>query len=1001
MRSQLAGLLAHEHAPLALAQQASGVPGNTPLFTALLNYRHSPRRVDRDNRPRTPGITGTHSRDVTNYPLCVNVDDTGDGFLITAEAIAPASPQQVCALLDTCLANLAAALHAAPATPLRQVQVLGEAERTQLISGGNDTAADIPPATVAELVAAQAAQTPDAVAVAGEDTSLTYAELDERTNRLARVLAARGAGPEQVVAVMMDRSAELIIALLAVLKAGAAYLPVDPGCPAEQVEFMLAAAGPRCVLTAGRLAAGLRETCSVPVLAVDEPGLATRLADLAAADLNGASHPARSLMAHPAQVIYPSRSTGTPKAVVVTQAGLVNLVVASFRFEAGPGHRVAQFTSPSSGNFSTEWSTALVSGAALVVIPARRRLGAELAGFLAEAGITHAMLPPATLATLPEGTVRPGVVLDAGGEACPPELAARWSAGRVLFNSYSPAEATADTVAWRNRPWTAGMVPIGRAVASTRAFVLDGWLCPVPPGVAGELYLAGAELARGYLGRPALTAERFTACPFGPAGARMYRTGDLAKWTPDGELVLAGRADEQLTVRGRRIEPGEVAAVLAGCPGVAHAAVITREDAPGDASIVGYLVPDPGREDSPPELAAAAREHAAARLPESMMPSAIVILDPPPLAPDGSLDRDALPAPDGTPPELAAADSASASQFEEMMCEEFARVLDLETVGTDEDFFQLGGHSLLAVKLVTQLQTRGVSVAVRDLIAAPTVAGLMNQMSLSSVQGAFSALLPIRTGGTRPPLFCIHPAGGLSWCYMPLARYVPEEFGIYGLQARGLDGTGEPARSVREMAADYIGLIRGVQATGPYYLLGWSFGGIPAHEIAVQLQAAGEEVAALVLLDAYPANRGPDTETPGHEGTPAGNASAGNPEETGPDSGADDARMARLLERTRREAGEVLGAITDDELVLLAQAFLRNGEIQDAHDPGWFDGDALLFVAAEGRDGDRPTAQRWEGYVSGAVTEIRLPCVHSDMARPDILARIWSAISGHLGLGQS
>jgi thioesterase domain-containing protein/aryl carrier-like protein len=334
------------------------------------------------------------------------------------------------------------------------------------------------------------------------------------------------------------------------------------------------------------------------------------------------------------------------------------------------------------------------------------------------------------------------------------------------------------------------------------------------------------------------------------------------------------------------------------------------------------------------------------------------------------------------------------------MCEEFAKVLDLETVGTDEDFFQLGGHSLLAVKLVTQLQTRGVSVSVRDLIAAPTVAGLMSQMSLSSVQGAFSALLPIRTGGTRPPLFCIHPAGGLSWCYMPLTRYVPQEFGIYGLQARGLDGTGEPARSVREMAADYIGLIRSVQDTGPYYLLGWSFGGIPAHEIAVQLQAAGEEVAALILLDSYPANRGPDPETPGHEGTPAGDTSAGNPEGTSPDSGADDARMARLLERTRREAGEVLGAITDDELVLLARTFLRNGEIQDAHDPGWFDGGPLLFVAAEGKDDDRPTAQRWEGYVSGTVTEIRLPCAHSDMARPDILAQIWSAISGHLGLGE-
>jgi thioesterase domain-containing protein len=229
---------------------------------------------------------------------------------------------------------------------------------------------------------------------------------------------------------------------------------------------------------------------------------------------------------------------------------------------------------------------------------------------------------------------------------------------------------------------------------------------------------------------------------------------------------------------------------------------------------------------------------------------------------------------------------------------------------------------------------------------------------------------------------------------MPLARYVPEDFPIYGLQARGLDGTGKPARSVREMAADYLGLIRAVQDTGPYYLLGWSFGGVPAHEIAVQLQAAGEEVAALILLDSYP--RRPDTEVTDQEDTPAEDSA-----EPEPNAEAEDARMAWLMERARREAGELLGAIADDELMILTQTFLRNGEMQSAHDSGWFDGDAMLFVAAEGRDDSEPTAERWEGYVSGAITEIRLPCAHLDMVRPDMLAQIWSAISGHLGLGES
>jgi amino acid adenylation domain-containing protein len=794
---------------------------------------------------------------------------------------------------------------------------------------------------------------------------------------------------------MMDRSAELVVALLAVLKAGAAYLPVDPGYPAERVSYMLADARPAVVVVAAGGAGGMPPAgvpAGVPVVAMDA---------VPAGGLPGAGRAARPLMTHPACVIYTSETAGTTKGVVVTHAGLTSLVMADSRFEAGPGHRIAQFTSPGSSGFGAEWSTALVSGAALVVVPARRRLGGELAGFLAEAGITHAMLSPTALAALPQEAVRPGVVLDVRGEACPPGLAARWSAGRVLFNSYGSAETTEDAAVWRYRPWTAGLVPAGRPVGNTRLFVLDQWLCPVPAGVAGELYVAGAGLARGYLRRGALTGERFVACPFGPPGTRMYRTGDLAKWTPDGELVLAGRADDQVKVRGLRIELGEVEAVLAGCPGVAQAAVTAREDTPGDKRIVGYLVPAAGHEDGTTGLAAAAREHAAARLPDYMVPSAVVVLDALPQTPAGKLDKAALPAPEQAAAGTADAGSASGSQLEEMMCEEFAGVLDLESIGIDEDFFQMGGHSLLAVKLVTRLQARGVSVSVRDLITAPTVAGLMSQMSLSSVQGAFSALLPIRTGGSRPPLFCIHPAGGLSWCYMPLARYVPEDFSIYGLQARGLDSTGELPSSVREMAADYIGLIRTVQETGPYYLLGWSFGGIPAHEIAVQLQAAGEEVAALILLDAYPVNRRPDPETPGPEGTPEEGTPAEAPDESGPDTGADDARMARLLERARREAGEVLGAITDDELMILAQTFLRNGEMQNAHDPGWFDGDTLLFVAAEGRDDGSPTAERWENYVSGAITEIRLPCAHSDMASPEVLAQVWSAISGHLGLGES
>ncbi|HEY5985399.1 MAG TPA: amino acid adenylation domain-containing protein, partial [Streptosporangiaceae bacterium] len=735
-------LLAHEHAPLALAQQASGVAAPAPLFTSLFNYRHSPA-PDPASAPGSDGSGGgpagietLHGRDYSNYPLDVSVDDIGTGFVFGVQAVPPADPRQVCGLLQAAAAGLVAALEDAPAMPLRQVDVLDQAQRRQILSDWNDTAREVPAATVPELFAAQAARAPDAVAVVFADTAISYGKLDTAAARLARLLVARGAGPERVVAVVMDRGAELVTALLAVLKAGAAYLPVDPDYPAERVAFMLADADPVCVLTAGMAAARLPLPNGAAALAVDDPGLAAQLAGKAGGELEGddGSGGARlRLPAHPAYVIYTSGSTGQPKGVVATHAGLVNLVAANRRFGAGPGHLVAQFTSVSFDNFGTEWSTALLSGAALVVVPSQRRLGEDLAGFLAEAGVTHAMLPPAVLATLADGSIGANVVLDVGGEACPPEVAARWSAGRVLFNSYGPTETTVDAAVWRCSPDSAEVL-IGQPIVNTRAFVLDRRLCPVPAGVAGELYVAGANLARGYLGRAGLTGERFVACPFGDGGERMYRTGDLARWTADGQLVFAGRADDQVKLRGFRVEPGEVEAALAAHPGVGHAVVVVREDTPGDKRLVAYVVPaadGDGRDEAAAggaeELARAVRERAAERLPEYMVPSAVVVLDALPLTANGKIDRKALPAPDyaaGSPGGM------PATVQEEILCQVFAEVLGLERVGVDDSFFDLGGHSLLAIRLVSRIRVvLGAELSVRALFEAPTPAGLAGQLA--------------------------------------------------------------------------------------------------------------------------------------------------------------------------------------------------------------------------------------------------------------------------------
>ncbi len=715
LQAQLASLLAHEHAPLSLAQQASGVPAPAPLFTALLNYRHStPQPQDQDQRQEhgggLAGIHVLHATDRTNYPLTMSVDDRGDGFAVSAEAVAPAVPEQVCALLVTALDGLVTALEQAPATPLHQVAVLEPAQRAQLLAAWNDTAAPVPAASVPELIAAQAERTPDAVAVISGDVHVSYGELDVRANRLACYLRGAGVGPERVVAVVMERSVELVTALLGVLKSGAAYLPVDPGYPAERVGWMLADAGAVCVLTADDLAAA------------------------GGAAVGGLGQESAVAAGELAYVLFTSGSTGRPKGVCVPHGGIVNRLVWMQGVFGLGGRDVVLQKTPFTFDVSVwEFFWPLLAGARLVLArPGGHRDPGYLAGLIAARGVTTVHFVPSMLAAFMD-VADPGLCAGlarviCSGEALTGGLRDRWAArfGRPLFNLYGPTETSVDSTAWQCAADPGGPVLIGRPIANTRVFVLDGWLGPVPVGVAGELYIAGAGLARGYAGRAALTGERFTACPFGSGGERMYRTGDLVRWTADGQLAFAGRADDQVKVRGFRIEPGEVEAVLAACPGVGRAAVIIREDVPGERRLAAYLVPavgdgqDPGRDLG--VLAAAAREYAAARLPEYMVPAAIVVLEALPLTPGGKLDRAALPAPRGAG---IAGGRDPATLQEEILCGIFADLLGLERVGPEDDFFALGGHSLLAVRLVSRVRAvLGAELAVRAVFQAPTAAGL-------------------------------------------------------------------------------------------------------------------------------------------------------------------------------------------------------------------------------------------------------------------------------------
>ncbi len=617
--------------------------------------------------------------------------------------------------------------------PLNRVTILEERERWQLLSGWNDTARQLGPLTLAGLFEVQAARTPDAVAVADHGRQLSYGELNGRANRLARLLAGWGAGPESVVAVVLERSAELVVAVLGVLKAGAAFLPVDPGYPAERTGFVLRDARPAVIVAAAAAAGDLPAQVMVPVLGVDEPSVGVQLGALGAGDLADGDRVAGLRPGHPAYVIYTSGSTGRPKGVVVSHGGVASLAAAQIeRFGVVPGCRVLQFASPSFDASVSELVMALGSGAGLVVGSADELVpGEPLTGFAVRYGVTHATLPPAVLAVMDPGRWgRVGSVV-AAGEALGGELAGAWAAGRRLVNAYGPTETT--VCATMSGPLVAGgPADIGGPVVNTRVFVLDGWLNPVPAGVAGELYVAGAGLARGYLGRAGLTGERFVACPFG-AGERMYRTGDVAKWTADGVLEYCGRADEQVKIRGFRVEPGEVEAVLAAHPQVAQAVVVVREDSAGDRRLAAYVVPAGDGSDGGGGaggagdggdgggLAGVVREFAAGRLPGYMVPAVVTVIGAVPLTASGKVDRRALPVPEYAG---AGAGRGPVSVREEILCAVFAEVLGVPAVGPEDDFFALGGHSLLAVSLVERLRERGVSVAVRELFAAPTPAGL-------------------------------------------------------------------------------------------------------------------------------------------------------------------------------------------------------------------------------------------------------------------------------------
>ncbi|MEL5213898.1 amino acid adenylation domain-containing protein [Serratia nevei] len=829
---RLSGLLAHEHAPLALAQRCSGVAAGTPLFSALLNYRHN----SGEDTALPTGVTLLDSQERTNYPFVLSVEDGGDSLGLTAQVRQPIEAQRVCGYMAQALSALAQALEQAPQTPVCELEVMPDEEYALQLCRWNHTAEAYPADTcVHELFEQQARQTPQAIALIQDAQRLSYAQLNARANRLAHRLIERGVQPGDRVAVRLARSIELVCAQLAVIKAGAAYVPIDPQLPAARQAWIADDSGACLMLTD---AVGDE---SIPQLTVEDREAEGHVGNPALRVSSGAT----------AYIMYTSGSTGTPKGVMTPHQGITRLVRNNRYAAFDADDRIAFAANPAFDASTMEVWAALLNGGALVVIAPEVMMEAErLAAELQRHRITTLFLTTALFNQYVHsisGALAQLKYLISGGEKEDPGAYARLLQERGpvhLIHAYGPTETTTfATTARIERAEGEARLPIGKPIGNTRAYLLDARGRPVPMGAVGELHIGGVGVALGYLNRPELTVQRFLSDPFNPVGGgRMYRTGDLARYLPDGSLEYQGRCDQQIKLRGFRIEPGEIEVQLAASPWVREAVVqvCSTEHHP---RLVAWIVPTADADRS--VLQGQLRAYLSERLPEYMVPSAYVWLDALPLTANGKLDRRALPEPEraavGTR-EYAAPQGETETTLARVWCE----LLEIGQIGRHDNFFELGGHSLLAVRLSSQLRQQGITLPVQAIFNHPILAELAERIDRRTAEAPLRKAVPARSSGSRPPLFFVPTGFGDHSYVFELAKEIDETFPVYAVPWPAVE---EKPATMSDMAASAVALIREVQPQGPYHLAGYSSGGVLAYAIAEQLQSAGEAVAFLGLID--------------------------------------------------------------------------------------------------------------------------------------------------------
>lgn len=963
-----------------IVRDSGKAAGDEPLFGPVLNVKVFDYQLDIDGVQAVTHTLATGP--VNDLELALFPDETGGlslEILANKARYDEAELRRHVARLTALLAQFAAD----PALRCGEAEMLSANELARL-AAVNDTVVPLPATTLSALVADQARKTPDAPALADARWQFSYREMRQQVVALAQLLRQRRVKPGDSVAVALPRSVFLTLALHGIVEAGAAWLPLDTGYPDDRLRMMLEDARPSLLITSEDQLArfsdipGLESLCyQQPLAAGDDAPLALSKPD------------------HTAYIIFTSGSTGRPKGVMVGQTAIVNrLLWMQDRYPLSAQDVVAQKT-PCSFDVSVwEFWWPFIAGAQLVMAePEAHRDPQAMQQFFARYGVTTTHFVPSMLAAFVASLDADSVAacrtlrrVFCSGEALPTELCREWErlTGAPLHNLYGPTEAAVD-VSWypacgpELAAVTGSSVPIGWPVWNTGLRILDAAMRPVPPGVAGDLYLTGIQLAQGYLGRPDLTASRFIADPFAP-GERMYRTGDVARWLTNGAVEYLGRSDDQLKIRGQRIELGEIDRVMSGLPDVAqavsHACVFNQAAATGgDArQLVGYLVSDSGL----PLDTAALKARLAEQLPPHMVPVVLMQLAELPLSANGKLDRKALPLPtlggerSGRPPEPG---------METLVATAFSQLLGCEVNDIDADFFALGGHSLLAMRLAAQLSRQlARQVTPGQVMVASTVGKLSALLAadLSDEQArrlGLDTLLPLRESD-GPTLFCFHPASGFAWQFSVLARYLSPRWSITGIQSPRPQGPMASAASLDEVCEHHLRTLLAQQPHGPYYLFGYSLGGTLAQGIAARLRQRGEAVAFLGLLDTWP----PETQNWAEK-----EANGLDPEVL---AEIDREREAFLAAQQGQASGELFSAIEGnyaDAVRLLTTAHSAK-----------FDGKATLFVAEKTRQAGMDPQVVWGPWVA-ELEVFSQNCAHVDIISPQAFEAIGPVVREILG----